>query len=193
MRSTAALRAAWNEWACNTDRMTRTAFGPARVHVAAFTRELWAVLAAVMERHNYSIRPADTWGYNCRAITGGSELSLHAFGIALDVNATTNPYVRTPDGRQVRFSRRRSQRARADDVRAGRADTDMTRKMIADIRAIQTAEGRAVFAWGGDFQSVKDAMHFQIDLTPDELRAGLAQLVAEGPATTARNFQRSRS
>jgi hypothetical protein len=27
---------------------------------------------------------------------------------------------------------------------------------------------------GGDFQGVKDAMHFQIDLTPDELRQELA-------------------
>lgn len=148
-------------------------FGPDRIRVVPMTKDAWVALAQVMANHDYRIRPADTDSYNCRRITGGTGLSLHAYGIALDVNWDTNPYLKTPDGRKVRYSNRRSQDARGADVRSGTSDTDMTSAMIDDIRAIKTVDGKAVFAWGGDFRTSKDAMHFQIDLTPAEMQRGI--------------------
>ena len=173
MRSTAALRTAWTEWACKEARMVPVDFGPDRIRVVPITKDAWTALAQVMANHDYRIRPADTDSYNCRRITGGTGLSLHAYGIALDVNWDTNPYLKTPDGRKVRFSSRRSQEARGEDVRSGTCDTDMTPAMIDDIRAIRTVDGKPVFAWGGDFRTSKDAMHFQIDLTPVEMERGI--------------------
>ena len=148
-------------------------FGPDRIRVAPPTAEAWQALAAILEQHGYNLRKSDTDSYNCRPITGGSGRSLHSFGIALDVNWTTNPYRDHPGVRDVRFSDKDTQDERADDVKRDLADTDMTEAMIADVRAISTKKGLRVFEWGGDWQSVKDAMHFEIDLSPDELAEGI--------------------
>lgn len=172
-RSTAALRAAWSQWECKEARMAMVDFGPDRIRVVPVTKDAWTALAQTMAKHDYRIRPAATDSYNCRRITGGTGLSLHAYGIALDVNWDTNPYLKTPDRRKIRFSNRRSQDARGEDVKAGVADTDMTVAMIEDVRAIKDVDGRPVFAWGGDYKTSKDAMHFQIDLTPAEIQRGI--------------------
>lgn len=173
MRTTTALREAWKDWECKEAKMVLVDFGPDRIRVVPSTKDAWTALAQVMAEHDYRIRPSDTDSYNCRRITGGTGLSLHSYGIALDVNWDTNPYMKTPDGRRVRFSSRRSQEARGDDVKHGSCDTDMTEAMIEDIRAIETVDQKAVFGWGGDFKTSKDAMHFQIDLTPAEMLRGI--------------------
>lgn len=36
----------------------------------------------------------DDWGWVVRKITGGSSYSLHSWGVAVDINALTNPYAR---------------------------------------------------------------------------------------------------
>ncbi len=188
MRSTAALRTAWSDWECKEAKMTVVDFGPDRIRVVPSTKDAWTALAQVMAQHDYTIRTGDTDSYNCRRITGGTGLSLHSYGIALDVNWNTNPYLKTPEGRKVKYSTRRTQDARGADVRTGAADTDMTPAMIEDVRGIETVDGKPVFAWGGDFKTSKDAMHFQIDLTPAELGRGIdfstqpAAIVADLPA-----------
>jgi peptidoglycan hydrolase-like protein with peptidoglycan-binding domain len=85
---------------------------------------------------------------NCRKITGGSGYSLHAYGIAADLNWSTNPY-------------------------GSRLVTDMPGAMIADIKAIRTNNGKQVFRWGGDYKGNKDAMHFEVICTPADLATGL--------------------
>ncbi len=135
--------------------------------------DAWKALACVLAAHGYKIRPEDTSSYNCRAITGGSGPSLHSYGIALDVNANTNPYRKTPNQPKVRFSDKGTQSERARDVAAMLADTDMTPDMIADVEAVKTANGVRVFEWGGSWTTVKDSMHFEIDVTPAELAAGI--------------------
>jgi hypothetical protein len=96
------------------------------------------------------VRQGDTGAYNCRVITGGRGHSLHAFGIAVDVNWNTNPY-------------------RADNVLV----TDMPRVMVDNVLRIRTMNGARVFRWGGDYTTSKDAMHFEIVCTPDELATGI--------------------
>jgi len=179
-RSTPELRHLWRDYECNEARMLRIPFGPDSIRVAAPAVEAFTALAAIMVRHGYAIRPADTDSYVCRAITGGKLKSLHAYGIALDVNWQTNPYRDHPGTRPVLFSPKPTQEERAAEVRAGRADTDMTAVMIAEIEALQTRAGRPVFKWGGHFGTLKDAMHFELDVGPDELADGLAE-----PATAA--------
>jgi hypothetical protein len=155
--------------------MVLVPFGPDRIRVAPPTAPAWEALAAVMLHHGYEIRSDDTDSYNCRAITGGSGRSLHSYGIALDVNWTTNPYEKHPAGRtrSVRFSDKPTQALRALDVRNKIADTDMTAEMIADVARIKTKGGVRVLEWGGSWQDRKDCMHFELDVGPDELVAGI--------------------
>jgi hypothetical protein len=160
--------------------MVLVPFGPDRIRVAPPTAQAWEALAAVMLHHGYRIRTQDTDSYNCRQITGGTGKSLHSYGIALDVNWSTNPFVDHPGTRRVRFSNKATQDERALDVRHGRAETDMTPAMIADIGAIETKDGITVFEWGGSWNSVKDSMHFELDVSPTELARGIDLSTVKG-------------
>ena len=172
-KSTTQLRQLWRDWECKEGSMVVVPFGPDRIRVAPPTAEAWGALAAVMLHHGYRIRTTDTDSYNCRQITGGSGRSLHSYGIALDVNWTTNPYIDHTGTRKVRFSDKPTQEERAIDVKEHRADTDMTPEMIEDILAIKTEAGVQIFDWGGNFTSVKDSMHFELDLSPADLAKGI--------------------
>jgi lysozyme family protein len=171
--STAQLRAAWKDFRCKESRLKSIDIGSDTLRVAAPTVDAWKALSSVLEAHHYDIRPKNTGSYNCRKITGGTGFSLHAYGIAIDVNSTTNPYKKTPSKRAVRFSEKPTQAERGKDVLDGKADTDMTRAMIADVLAIRTNGGVPVFEWGGNWTKIKDAMHFEMDLTPGDLKTGI--------------------
>jgi hypothetical protein len=149
MRTTSELR---RLWAPPCDRATTVLLlhSNARVRVASATVDAFRALDAVMQAHDYAPRAADTGGYNCRRITGGTSYSLHAYGVAVDINWNTNPY-------------------RAD----GRLVTDMPAGMVRDIKALRTSAGKPVFRWGGDYTRVKDAMHFEVVASPRELDAGI--------------------
>lgn len=172
-RSDNEIRAAWDRYKCRESEMVLIPFGPDRIRVAPETADAWTALAAVMMHHGYVIRTPDTDSYNCRKMKGSDKHSLHGYGIALDVNWNTNPYLRTPDRRAVRFCDKPTQAERADSVRLGAADTDMTPAMVADIEAIRTRNGAAVFEWGGRWRTIKDAMHFEIDCLPADLATGI--------------------
>lgn len=172
-RSTTELRQLWSQYECKPNAMVRIDFGPDNILVAPPTAEAFKALATVLLSHGYKIRVGDTDSYNCRTITGGAGRSLHSYGIALDINWNTNPYSDHPGVRDPKFSNKATQEERALDVKSGAADTDMTEAMIADALAITTRTGKRVFEWGGNWQSVKDAMHFEIDLSPSELAEGI--------------------
>ena len=155
-------------------------FGPDKIRVAPPTAPAWEALAAVLQHHGYKIRTEDTDSYNCRNIKGSDEKSLHSFGIALDLNWTTNPFNDHVGSRPPRFSNKDTQDGRADDVRLGLADTDMTREMIDDILAIRTRSGAQVFEWGGNWLTVKDAMHFEIDVAPADLESQINPTTVAG-------------
>lgn len=172
-KTTSELRALWKKFECNEAEMVVVPFHGDRIRVAPATVPAWEALAAVMAHHGYEIRTIDTDSYNCRSIKGTNEKSLHSFGIALDVNWTTNPFIDHAGKRGPRFSGKASQAERAGEVRLGLADTDMTKAMIDDVLAIRTLDGVQVFEWGGNWKSVKDAMHFELDLSPAELAKGI--------------------
>jgi hypothetical protein len=119
---------------------------PIVVHAAAV--EAFVALAQVFARYRYDLRPADTGAYNPRAITGGTSPSPHAWGIALDSNWQTNPYSK-------------------------RLIEDYPEGLPEAIKAIRTKGGWQVFQWGGDWRSVKDAMHWELFCTRAELAVGI--------------------
>ncbi|MDJ0663511.1 MAG: M15 family metallopeptidase [Acidimicrobiia bacterium] len=104
-----------------------------RVHSRALPAfEQVAVNLAVEQAKGnyYAIRPSHTYGFTPRTIGGRYQISLHAHGVALDINSTTNPY-------------------RSDNVLV----TDMPGWFVK-------AWTDAGFCWGGDWKYVKDPMHF---------------------------------
>lgn len=178
--STSQLRNRWKAFECSETTMVVVPFGPDSIRIAPPCAEAFEALAAVMTHHRYVIRVLDTDSYNCRTITGGTGRSLHSYGIALDVNWTTNPFIDHPGEREVRFSSKPTQDERAADVRAARADTDMTPAMIEDILAIRTKAGERVFEWGGGWKDRKDCMHFEMDLSPEDLEIGIDRSTVVG-------------
>lgn len=157
---------AWRKrhWdSCGDARLEPTWFtSDIRLAVAYPAIEAFTVLFDTMAAHRYPVRSNVTGAYNCRKITGGSTLSSHAYGIAVDVNWDTNPYVK------------------------GALVTDMPRTMTDDIQKIETVDGVRVWRWGGDWDhrpetdhSFYDAMHFEIIATPEELRAGITRRITQ--------------
>ncbi|MBY5871912.1 M15 family metallopeptidase [Rhizobium ruizarguesonis] len=179
-KTTGQLRQLWSDYQCKEHSMVLLSFGPDKIRIAPPTADAWDALATVMEFHHYTIRTPDTDSYNCREITAGKGPSLHSFGIALDVNWTTNPFKETPEKRVVKFSNKPTQDERAQDVRAGKADTDMTPEMIADILAIRTKDQVQVLEWGGGWSDRKDCMHFELDVSPAELEVGIDYSTVKG-------------
>lgn len=126
------------------------------VPVLPGSEPVWLAMAGVMEAYGYTIRKADTGSYNCRPVTGGSAPSLHSWPLAVDVNWTSNPYVRTPTLRPIKWG----------------VETDMPAAMVAEIESI-TAGGVQALTWGGRWRRIKDAMHWQLNVTPAEVSAGV--------------------
>lgn len=154
--------------ACEYVPMKVIDFSPG-VRLAIDERAEWAFMemARVFRANGYQVRPNVTGTYNCRKVTGGNYLSSHAYGIAIDVNADTNPFL---SGRHRRLV------------------TDIPTNVIQEIYAIRTRGGNQVWRWGGDWDSQPDtphsnydAMHFEIIVTPQELAEGVATAVRFDP------------
>ena len=147
MRSTAELRILWAP-ACTAPFARLNLYGEGVVTVDVLIVDAVKALNAVLIDWDYRTRRADTGAYNCRQITGGTSYSLHAYGIAVDLNWNTNPYGRT-------------------------LVTDMAIGMIEAIEGIRTAGGVQVWRWGGRYSNNKDAMHFEVVASPAELVRGI--------------------
>mgnify|MGYP006053707913 FL=1 len=146
MRSTAELRILWAP-ACTAPFARLNLYGEGVVTVDVLIVDAVKALNAVLIDWDYRTR-RDTGAYNCRPITGGTNYSLHAYGIAVDLNWSTNPY-----GHHL--------------------ITDMPIGMIEDIEGIRTAGGVQVWRWGGRYSNNKDAMHFEVVASPAELARGI--------------------
>lgn len=170
--STARIRQAWRDDVCRNDRMVRVRILGWQTRANARTTVAWAALDEALRRTSYRAERAGV--YNCRDIAGTTSRSLHAYGLAVDIDSAWNPNRRTPDRRPVRFSTATTQDERLADVRRKTADTVFTPEQVAAVEAIRTVDGRQVFTWGGRWNTTKDTMHFQLSVTPEELARGLA-------------------
>lgn len=149
MRTTSELRKIWAP-ACKRPLKIMTLHSGARITVASEAAEAFRALDTVMHAFGYEPRSGDTGAFNCRPITGGTAFSLHAYGIAADINWNSNPF-------------------RADNVLV----TDMPAAMVNAIKDIRTNGRASVFRWGGDYKSVKDAMHYEVVASRSEMGDGI--------------------
>src|SRR5690606_6387433 len=121
-----------------------------RVHPAC--EEAFRALASVLRYHNYAFGENAGGTVSCRKITGGPKTSGHAHGFALDINPSKNPYGSS----------------KPDEL-----DDAQWERLIRDIKAIRTNNGKPVFQGGGDW-SIDDDMHFEpTNCTRADLSTGM--------------------
>lgn len=107
-----------------------------------------------------AMRANNTSAFNFRYIIGSkTRISKHGLGLAIDINTLYNPYVkRKKDGtwrvepamaRKYAFNR-----GKRNDIPYKIDRNDLAYKLFT----------KAGFKWGGDWRSLKDYQHFEIDL-----------------------------
>jgi hypothetical protein len=142
-----------------------------RTPVNPRTQEAFAALSRALRTTGYPLTRT-VWNWNWRPIKGSTRLSLHSYGLAVDIDHPCNPHRRGAPG-PARFSARPTPQERCQDVKAGTADTIFTPEQVAAVESIQTRTGVPVFAWGGRWTRSPDTMHFQINVSPQELATGI--------------------
>lgn len=100
-----------------------------------------------------SMAANNTSAFNCRLTTGGSRLSSHALGTAIDINPVQNPYVRgdttlPPAG---------------DAFDEASERTEPVPGLVVRGDVVTTAFAKRGWTWGGDWSSLKDYQHFSKD------------------------------
>lgn len=160
--STATLRNLWSEWLCNkgSGRFANPSFFGRKIGgVAAPAADAVAALEAALRATGYE--PTSRWAFNCRKIGGSDKFSLHAYGIAIDIDPGENPF---SEG----------------DRYSGR----LKRSHVEAVLAIKNRRGQSVWSWGGSWRR-PDRMHFQIDRGPDNVDVDWSTVRGADPSKTA--------
>jgi D-alanyl-D-alanine carboxypeptidase len=118
-----------------------------RLYAARFPIRRMAPVSRYRGSDDASMAADNTSGFNCRFVSGTSRWSMHAFGLAIDVNPVENPYI---SGGRVSppAGRRYLDRARAG---AGMAVTG---------GALVNAFAAVGWRWGGHWSGAADYQHF---------------------------------
>ena len=154
MTSSTQLRAWWDAWECDKNKYVRHEFpGDGRVWnlwVADASENAWDRFTDLMVEHDYMFISSAGGTYNCRNIGGTNVRSLHAYAIAVDLNPDVNKYKTTRHNYPQQF--------------------------IDDVEAVETNNGKTVFAWGGRWSTAYvDTMHWQINCAPEDLATGIKE------------------
>ncbi|MGV3743277.1 MAG: M15 family metallopeptidase [Burkholderiaceae bacterium] len=127
-----------------------------------------------------SMRDNNTSAFNHRDLTGGGALSLHAYGLAIDINPIQNPYIAFESAGKARISPEKGMHfVNRQKTRPGKPERS---GMAEDVVQIFARHGFA--SWGGDWDNPIDYQHFQVG-------RALAEQLAALPAEKAREaFER---
>ncbi len=126
-----------------------------QIFAALRERKFPIARAQLMNRYDgndeASMAENNTSAFNVRQVAGGSSISLHAYGVAIDVNPLQNPYVR------------RSGRSVAASPRAGLGylnRRNVREGMVEPVIEVLADHGLSI--WGGCWRNPTDYQHFQI-------------------------------
>lgn len=142
---TSKLREWWAPYRCKMggEWADPLFFGQPIGGVPAVAVEAFRALEDALRRSGY--QPESRWAYNCRPIAGTTAWSLHAYGIAIDIDPAANPFS-------------------TGDPFAGR----LKPHHVEAVEALRSKGGRQLWAWGGRWTGRKDRMHFQLNVPPDD-------------------------
>lgn len=101
---------------------------------------------------NISMAADNTSAFNYRVVDGTDHLSLHSYGLAIDINPLYNPYVREMDGKTVILP--------VNGAEYSDRTLDCRYYIKKDDICYEAFISRG-FTWGGDWKSQKDYQHFQ--------------------------------
>jgi hypothetical protein len=119
-----------------------------KLYDARFPIERMVLVDAYGGSDDASVIANNTSAFNCRAVTGGSSWSEHAYGKAIDVNPLQNPYVYR-DGHVF------------DPAAAPYVDRSRNDPGLIHAGDVVTQAFAAIgWGWGGNFSSIKDYQHF---------------------------------
>jgi D-alanyl-D-alanine carboxypeptidase/Putative peptidoglycan binding domain len=93
-RTSASDRGWGSGWPrCQQDKLvTLTREDGLRLPINEAISQLVTVLIDETERRGYDVKVGQTWGFACRAIRNTTTASNHSWGLAVDINAPSNPY-----------------------------------------------------------------------------------------------------
>jgi hypothetical protein len=138
---------------------------------------------------NAAMAGNNTSGFNHRAVAGSTRLSLHAYGVAIDLNPVQNPFL-THTGAAVTIA-----------PSAGSAFVDRKSAAAGLAEAIvDVFAGNGFFEWGGDWNDPIDYQHFDIGralaeklarLAPAQARTAFESVVAAYQRCTMQNPDKS--
>ena len=127
-----------NGWKANDRSLIASYALPGGGKVAVRKGDVATILVYVAKRFHSEVENLiwpGNWGYAERPIRGGTSLSNHASGTAIDLNAPRHPL-----GKRGTFSK----------------------SQVRKIKAI-LADCGGVIRWGGNYSGRKDEMHFEIN------------------------------
>ncbi len=97
-----------------------------------------------------SMRDNNTSAFNYRTVVGGTQISKHALGRAIDINPLVNPYIRPSDNLVL-------PQTAAEYIDRSKNITGM---IHADSICVKTFK-KYRWIWGGDWETLKDYQHFE--------------------------------
>nr|WP_314629208.1 M15 family metallopeptidase [uncultured Noviherbaspirillum sp.] len=131
--------------------------------------------ARLIERYHgddaASMQDNNTSAFNNRPVTGGGPPSLHAYGLAIDINPVQNPFIQPRRQGNARVS---PAAGNAHLDRRGASTGSSPRPgMAEDVAALFAEVGFTV--WGGNWKSPVDYQHFQFTRAFAEKLANLPE------------------
>ena len=141
----------WKHALGNTEDLIIMNFnGTGRARINKDVLSAFTLLNMCLKDDNYITQKKTTGGFNYRKIAGSDRYSCHAYGLAVDINWQLNPVTRD-----------------------GSIKTNFKESTINKILNIKTQDGLPICRGGGNYNSYKDPMHFEIFVTPEELDKGI--------------------
>ena len=118
-----------------------------RLYAARFPIRRMVPVSRYRGSDDASMAADNTSGFNCRYVSGTGRWSMHAYGLAIDVNPVENPYI---SGTRV-------------SPAAGRRYVDRARRrpgMAIASGVLVQAFASVGWKWGGNWSSSLDYQHF---------------------------------
>lgn len=112
-----------------------------------------------------SMEDNNTSSFNCRPITGGDQLSVHSYGLAIDINPLQNPYIDN-DYEVGKHNVRVMPSAGMQYLNRTKLKPGMVENTFNDDESetvIDVFKRNGFRVWGGNWENPLDYQHFQVD------------------------------
>ena len=120
-----------------------------RLYASAYSIERVELIDTYGGNDEVSMAKNNTSCFNARKVRGTDEWSMHAYGLAIDINPLYNPYV-AADGTVLPISGEKyADRTLDFDMKID--ESNLAYKIFMDLG----------FEWGGSWSTVKDYQHFE--------------------------------